>query len=62
MHMIAKTAQSKTKSAMAATALTLMLVVGAPSIAEACGQRGFIKTVGTKMLSATKSGSAGSFS
>lgn len=59
--MFARTAQSKPRTAIAATALTLMLVVGAPSIAEACGPRGFIKTVGTKMLSAAKSGSTGSF-
>ncbi len=46
---------------MAATALAVVLVAGAPSVAEACGPKGFIKTVGTKMLSAAKSGSTGSF-
>lgn len=46
---------------MTATALAVVLVAGAPSVAEACGPRGFIKTVGTKMLSAAKSGSTGSF-
>ncbi|MCP5084327.1 MAG: ABC transporter substrate-binding protein [Alphaproteobacteria bacterium] len=59
--MFAKTAQSKTRNVMAATALAVVLVAGAPSIAEACGPKGFIKTVGTKMLSAAKSGSTGSF-
>ncbi len=59
--MIARTAQSKTRNVITATALTLMLVAGTPSIAEACGPKGFIKTVGSKMLSAAKSGSTGSF-
>ncbi len=61
MHMIANIAHSKTRNALAATALTLVLVAGAPSIAEACGPRGFIKNVSSKMLSAAKSGSTGSF-
>ena len=59
--MFALTAQSKTRNVLAASALAVVLVAGAPSVAEACGPRGFIKTVGTKMLSAAKSGSTGSF-
>lgn len=42
-------------------ALSLTLIVGTPSIAQACGPKGFITTVGAKMLSAAKSGSTGSF-
>ncbi len=59
--MIARTDLSKTRTTLAATALTLALVAGAPSIAEACGPKGFVKNVSAKMLSAAKSGSTGSF-
>lgn len=59
--MIDKTAHSKTRTVLGALALSLTLIVGTPSIAEACGPRGFIKNVGAKMLSAAKSGSTSSF-
>ncbi len=44
-----------------ATAIVIGLALSAPTPAQACGAKGFIKEVSGKMLSAAKAGSVGNF-
>ena len=51
----------KAASVAAAIAVMIGVLLVSPSLAEACGAKGFLKEVSGKMLGAAKSGSVGKF-